>query len=323
MANAPPPPIFIEEIENLDKKQLRMRVNEWFAYLAVCGNEQRAGVVAQVEFYMRELERRENAEVAARDYKMAEEDRHTNSVIAERDFRMATRSEKIETWVIILIGLEIVIAVIGLWYGRHEGNKQQTVLEEMGKNTATTATILKTQGEVLDKVNTNTHDTAEAVGKLQQVQNDSLGAQKNTLKSVGRMNESLQRQLDLAFAVAVTVTADEAAKRIIVTNQTKTSIYIWGAKYDGEPPLKFTDERFMSPGSGYFFQWEKLFDNPRITIPKGGPNQQVPLDFYLLSADGKPYIVRGFIVETWEGDVMKIYPNTISVKQETWPANVR
>ncbi len=323
MANPPPPPIFIEEIENLDKRQLRIRVNEWFAYLAVCGNEQRAGVVAQVEFYMRELERRENAEVAARDYKMAVEDRQTNSVIAERDFRMARRSERLETWVIILIGLEIVIAVIGLWYGIHEGNKQQTVLEGMGKNTANTAAILKTQGEVLDKVNTNTHDTAEAVGKLQQVQNDSLGAQKNTLKSVGKMNESLQRQLDLAFAVAVIVTADEATKRILVTNETKTSIYIWGVKYDGEPPLKFTDERFVSPGGGYFFQWEKLFDNPRTTIPKGSPAQQVSLDFYLLSADGKPYIARGFLIEVWEGDAMKIHQNTISVKQEAWPADVR
>jgi hypothetical protein len=238
----------------------------------------------------------------------------------ERDFRMATRSERMEVWVIILIGLEIVIAVIGLWYGVHEGNKQQMVLEEMGKNTATTATILKTQGEVLDKVNTNTHDTAEAVGKLQQVQNDSLGAQKNTLKSVGKMNESLQRQLDLAFAVAISVNADEAAKRIIVTNQTKTSIYIWGAKYDGGPPQKFTDERFVSPGGGYFFQWEQLFDTPRLTIAKGSSPLQVSLDFYLLSADGKPYVARGFLVETWEGDVMKLYPNTISVKQEAWPA---
>src|SRR6202162_3669155 len=90
----PPPPISIEEVEKLNEKQLRARVNEWFAYLLVCGNEQRAGVVAQAEFYMRELARRENAEIAARDYRMAEEDRRTNAGIAERDFNMARRSER-------------------------------------------------------------------------------------------------------------------------------------------------------------------------------------------------------------------------------------
>jgi hypothetical protein len=142
MASAPPPPISIEEIENLSEMQLRIRVNEWFAYLALCGNEQRAGVVAQAEFYMRELERRENAAVAARDFKMAEEARKTSEVIAERDYKMAKSSGKMEKWVIFLIGLEIVIASIGLWYAIHEGNKQQIVLEEMGANTRKTAEIL-------------------------------------------------------------------------------------------------------------------------------------------------------------------------------------
>jgi hypothetical protein len=142
MASAPPIPISIEEIENLSEMQLRIRVNEWFAYLAVCGIEQRAGVVAQAEFYMRELERRENARVAARVFKMSVEDRKTSAVIAERDFNMAKGSAKMEKWVIFLIGLEIVIASIGLWYAIHEGNKQQIVLEQMGANTRETAQIL-------------------------------------------------------------------------------------------------------------------------------------------------------------------------------------
>src|SRR5580692_3211722 len=97
MALVPPPaPISIEEIENLDEQQLRIRVNEWFAYLVACGNEQRAGVVAQAEFYMRELERRENATVAARDYEMAVEDRRTNAITAGRDLALAERSHKME-----------------------------------------------------------------------------------------------------------------------------------------------------------------------------------------------------------------------------------
>jgi hypothetical protein len=323
MALAPPTPISIEEVESLSKAQLRLRVNEWFAYLAECGNEQRAGVVAQTEFYMRELERRENVEVAARDYNMAEEDRRTNAIVAARDLSLAERSHKMEKGVIWLIGAELLLALVGLVYGYIESSKQQKVLEQMGTNTHDTARILSEQGDVLGKMNTNTHDTVDAVGKLQKVQNESLDAQKNTLRSIGKMNESLQQQLNLAFAVAVAVTADQAAKRIIVTNQTKTAIYVWGIKYDGEPPLKFTDERFVAPGVSYFFTIEKMFDIPLTTIPKNGSRQQVSLDFYLISADGKPYIAKCFLDEGWESDAMKIYPNTISVKQEAWPADVR
>jgi hypothetical protein len=311
MAQAPPPPISIEEIENLSEKQLRIRVNEWFAYLAACGNEQRAGVVAQAEFYMRELERRENAEVAARDFGFS-----------TRDLEMANRSYTMEKSVIALIGLEIIIAIAGLWYGIHEGNKQQTVLEQMGKNTHDTAGILSGQGEVLGKMNTNTHDTVEAVGKLQKVQNDSLEAQKNTLKSIGKMNDSLQRQLDLAFAVSVLVTADEGAKQITVANLTKTGIYIWGGKYEDEAPVKFTDERFVGPGSQYSFFLDKIFEVANHTVPKGGPSKKVSLDFYLLSADAKPYIVHAYLEEKWVGDVLKLLPTIVSVKQQEWPSNI-
>jgi len=307
----PPSPTSIEEIETLSERQLRIRANEWLAYLAQCGNEQRPGAVAQAEFYMRELERRENAEIAARDLRFS-----------TRDLEMANRSYTMEKSVIGLIGLEIIIAIVGLWYGIHEGNKQQKVLEDMGKNTATTAAILKTQGEVLDKVNTNTHDTVEAFGKLQQVQNDSLGAQKNTLRSIGKMNGALQQELDLEFAVAVTVTADEITKRITLMNQTKTAIYVEAAKYGDEPPLKFTDERFVSPNQGYFFQWEKIFENAASSIPKG-ETRKVPFEFYILAADGKPWIARCFLLEKWEADVLKIYPNVVSVKQTEWPAGVK
>jgi hypothetical protein len=319
----PPPPISIEEVERLSKPELRFRVNQWFDHLRTCSVDLRAGVVAQAEFYMRELERRENAEIAARDYTMAMEDRNTSAGIAARDLALAERSHKMEWSVIGLIGLEIIIALVGLGYGIHEGNEQQKVWEQMGKNTQDAARILSSQGGILSNMNANTHDTVDAVGKLQGVQNNSLAAQKDTLSSIGRMNKQLQQQLDLAFTVNVAVTAEQAAKRIIITNLTKTAIYVWGVKYGDEPPLRFTDERFVAPGVGQFFTVEKVFDDPLRTIPKGSSSRQVTLDFYFLSADGKPWVAKGFLTEVWEGDAMKIYPNTTSVTQEAWPADVR
>jgi hypothetical protein len=161
---------------------------------------------------MREMERRENAEVAARDYKMAEEDRRTNAIVAARDLALAERSHKMEKGVIWLIGAELLLALVGLVYGYIESGKQQRVLEQMGKNTHDTAVILSGQGEVLGKMNTNTHDTVDAVGKLQTVQNESLGAQKETLKSIGKMNASLQNQLNLSYDIFAVVTYDQNTK---------------------------------------------------------------------------------------------------------------
>jgi hypothetical protein len=260
-------------------------------------------LLLQAQLYMGELDRRENA------------------AVADRDFRMAVRSDKMEIWVIALIGLEILLSVVGLVYAVHEGNKQQTVLEQMGKNTGDTAQILQGQGKLLQTMITNTHDTVDAVGKLQTVQDDSLTAQKSTLSSVGRMNQVLQQELNLAFTVSVHVNSDDVNKRIVITNLTKTSIYIWGGKLGDDPPARFTDERFIGPGAPYLFFLDALWDQAAVTLPKGS-TKRIPLDFYLRSADDKPYIAHCYLEQRWNNDKIQVLSTTVSVKQESWPANV-
>jgi hypothetical protein len=179
----PPPPVSIEEVTNLTEIELRLRVNEWFAYLRVCTNEQRAGIVAQAEFYMRELERRENAKIAARDLEMAQQDRITSAKTALRDLEMAERSHRLEIAVIVLIGAELLLAFVALIYTYIESSKQQNVLDAMNKSTGETATAMKGAGGYLQTLSTD-----------QKTANDNIQA---NLKQTSAMATALKQQLNI------------------------------------------------------------------------------------------------------------------------------
>jgi hypothetical protein len=47
------------------------------------------------------------------------------------------------------------------------------------------------------------------------------------------------------------------------SNLTRTSIYMWAAKYGDEPAFKFTDERLLGPGGTYSFFFQNAH-KPRL-----------------------------------------------------------
>jgi hypothetical protein len=63
-----PPHLSVEELDKLSKKELRKKANECFILLDICGNEQKPAVLAQAEFYMRELEHRWDSRISIRDF---------------------------------------------------------------------------------------------------------------------------------------------------------------------------------------------------------------------------------------------------------------
>lgn len=301
----------VEEYKNLTDEQLTQKANECLTALDNQYYPQlHAAKLLEAQLYMNEINRRNDEKIATRDGQMAE------------------RSHKMEIWVIILIGVEILIGVGGIAIGCREGNQQVAVLEQMKKSTAATAATLQTQGNIFTTIDGNTAKTVEAVGKLQQSQDNLLQAQqsslvtlKNTLKSIGEMNFALQRQLAMAFDVAVIVTTDDVTKRIGVLNQTKTVIIIYGMKYDGEPPVKFPDQKYLPSGDRYDFFEDGVYQNAALIVPKR-LEKQVPLEVYVQGADGKRYIVYSYLLMKWENETMKIYPTVNSIKQEQWPPGI-
>jgi hypothetical protein len=180
----------------------------------------------------------------------------------------------------------------------------------------------------MSTINDNTAKTVEAVAKLQQSQDNLLQAQqkslvtlKNTLKSIGEMNFALQRQLAMAFDVAVIVTTDDAQRRVGVLNQSKTVIVVRGMKYDDELPVKFPDDKFIPSGDKYDFFEEGIYKNAALAVPKGS-EKQIPLEVYVQAADQKHYVVHSYLLLKWENDTVKLYPTINSIKQEQWPPGI-
>jgi hypothetical protein len=287
----------VRELDSKSDDDLRQLADECFARMDVRGTDEASQHLNEAQFYLAVLRARHDDRIARRD------------LILE----------------IVVIALILAEVLFGWW----EGNQQAAILGDMKTSTAATATALQAQGDILRKVNDNTSATVTAFGKLQTAQDGSLAAQKqnlstskDTLKSIGRMNAALDQELNLAFAISVSVTVDSKLQHVGLVNVSKTAIYVWGGKYDTGAPVKFNDERFIAPGSAYeFFQWGAIFDLAKA-LPKG-TTKTVPLDFYLLSADAKPYIAHTLLYEVWEADEMKLYPSVQSVKQETWPVDAK
>ncbi len=157
-----------KKIRDMTPEELLQNADECFTDIEKSGywQELHTAKLMRAQVFMGELDRRDNASVAA------------------RDLKMAGRSYLMEVWVIILIGLELIIALVALWYGIHEGNQQAIILGHMEQSTSATAEILKGQGKILVTMNQNTADTVAAMQNLQAQQNDSLTAQKNSLATL-------------------------------------------------------------------------------------------------------------------------------------------
>ena len=303
----------VKDFKDMSDEELLQQADECFIDIEKSDSwqEMHTAKLLRAQLFMNELDRRDNSRVAA------------------RDFKMARQSFWMEFWVIVLIGLELIIAVAGLWYGIDEGNKQAKILDHMDQSTAATADILKTQGKILKTMNKNTADTVTAMQKLQVQQNDSLTAQqnslatlRNTLSSITKMEKALEQELNLAFDVSVAVTTNNTARHISIVNQGKTAISVWGGKLNVEQPTKFDSPKFVAPGTQVEFFLEDAFAHLALLVPKGS-KQTFPLEFYVLSADGKPYVIRGVVSGMWEKDQFNLYSTIASIKQEGWPKEVQ
>jgi len=112
-----------EEFEKSAEAELREQARLCFKQAAdMAGGEweKRTAFMLQAQFYMAELDRRE-----------AEKERKESARIALRDYRM-------EWVVIIMIGLEIVLSIWGIYLGTKESKEQQQIAQK--------------QIEMLDKV---------------------------------------------------------------------------------------------------------------------------------------------------------------------------
>ncbi len=145
----------VEEFQNATADQLRTKANDSFAKADQSGSLDRPGFFMEAQFYLAEIERREQ-----------QRERAESAKIARRDFWM-------EVSVIVLIGVEIVLALIGLDAGSREAAKQISALNSLNQSTAT---------------------TASNISKLTAAQTDLITTQKNTVDALQSQVEILREQ---------------------------------------------------------------------------------------------------------------------------------
>jgi hypothetical protein len=128
-------PLRVAELRKQSEEELLQMADECFVIMEDARGlpHTHAPLLLKAQFCLNEIDRRRNTEIAQRD-----------AEIARRDEEFARRSYKIEIWVIVLIGLELLVSVGGIVFGIVEGNKQAAILKHMDVSTAATASALIT-----------------------------------------------------------------------------------------------------------------------------------------------------------------------------------
>jgi len=178
----------VEEFQNLTDDQLRERAN---ACLAVVDNpsffEVHAAKLLESQLYMGEISRRKDDSVAARDFLL-------------------------EVSVIGLIGIEIVLSIVGLWYGIHEGNKQKDILRSLNTSADATARTSAAQAEALPKL---VDEQKRSMSSLSDM-NDKL---KDSLKQTTTMAAAMQKQVKI-------LQDEQAARQAELAKKPKLELYV-------------------------------------------------------------------------------------------------
>jgi hypothetical protein len=150
----------VEELADLTEAQLRERANASLSGVEPMSAMERQHHLVEAQFYIDEIERREQAR-----------EREEHGSIARRDY-------KLEIWVIVLIGIEILLSILGLAFGYIENKAQTNVLSELKTSVGT--------------LNESTRKTADNIEKLSKAQGDALDTQKKTLSAMKQQLEVLQ-----------------------------------------------------------------------------------------------------------------------------------
>jgi len=145
----------VEEFQSATADHLREKANDSFVKADQSGSLDRPGFLMEAQFYLAEIERREQ-----------QKERVESARIARRDFWM-------EIAVIVLIGIEIGIGFIGVFAGASEAGKQITALNSLNQSTSR---------------------TASNISRLTEAQTELTTAQKNTLNALQDQLEILRQQ---------------------------------------------------------------------------------------------------------------------------------
>lgn len=144
---------------------------------------------------------------------------YLTDVARKRDEEVATRDRKLEIWVIILIGVEILLSLIGIGLTIYEGRQQGRVLSNIEKSTSDSAGAMSAARTLLESLSAS--QTA-SLDHLKQMDSNLQSSQKLT----GAMASATRNQLQI-------LAQEQADRQAQLAKKPSLRLYIDNAPLSG------------------------------------------------------------------------------------------
>jgi len=227
------------------------------------------------------------AELDRREKKRADQER--DEIEANR-WRTDLRYER---WIVVLIVFEIIAAILlALWADKRQS---QAVAREL-------VTFQEIKG-VLSELQRSSAATA-----------GTLVALEETSK---QMNEAVQTELAVSYEVSLNVKYDITSDRIIITNEGRTSVALWGSKVGKSGIVMEKGARTLTPGVPYLITGHEVTAGLTGVVPKGG-FPPVPFVMFVKNERGEEFVARYEFVELMKMGPVQIQPIMISITPFNW-----
>jgi hypothetical protein len=179
----------IADFQKRTEAELLQLADDCFVAMDTAGVEQKPAFLLQAQLYMNQANRVEDSRVAIRDFRL-------------------------EIAVIVLIGIEIILSVVGLWYGIREGSKQMAVLGQLNASADATAKTSAAQALALPKLVDEQTKSLDSLSDM----NSKL---KDSLQQTTAMSRAMRDQLKIL--------QDEQAVRLAeLAKKPKLELYVGG-----------------------------------------------------------------------------------------------
>lgn len=199
-----------------------------------------------------------------------------------RDSFTSIRDLVLEIVVIALIGWEIHMSYRGERLASQNFEKEQAIFANLQTSSAATAVTL-----------TALQDTSK------------------------QMNEAVQKELAVAYEVSLNVKFDVTTDRIIVTNEGRTRVVLWGSKVGKSGVVMEKEPRTLIPGVPYLFIGHEVTTGLSGMVPKGG-FPPVPFVMFIKNERGEEFVARYEFAQMTMMGPMQIQPIMLSIMPFEW-----
>jgi hypothetical protein len=199
-----------------------------------------------------------------------------------RDSFTSIRDLVLEIVVIALIGWEIHMSYRGERLESQNFEKEQAVFANLQTSSAATA--------------------------------GTLTALEETSK---QMNEAVQKELAFSYEVSLNVKFDVTTDRIIVTNEGRTRVELWGSKVGKSGVGMEKGPRTLTPGVPYFIIGHEVTTGLSGIVPKGG-FPPVPFVMFIKNERGEEFVARYEFAQMLMMGPSQIQPVMLSIAPFEW-----